>query len=144
MIKNNTAKRMIYAVLAFIGMASCSPKTVYVTAENTSARSDTLMQTRTERDSRTEKDSVLVYVKGDTVYVRETRWRTVTNLTADTVYVASHDTVEVTKPYPVERTVYAERSRRWWEWALMAIGLAALALRAKKLCRFIREAWAQI
>ena len=135
---------IISAAIAMCLMAACSPKTVYVPVENATARTDTVMQTRLMKDSRVEKDSVLVLVRGDTVYIRETRRLTTETHTTDTVYYATHDTVEVSKPYPVEHTVEVERSRPWWEWVLITAGLAATAIWSKKLYGFVRDALKQI
>ena len=71
-------------------------------------RRDSVMQVVERRDSIHVRDSVAVYVAGDTIH--HDRWRTIYKETArrDTIYKESRDTVAV--PYPVEtRSTLAKR-----------------------------------
>lgn len=68
-------------------------------------------------------DSVYVenteYVKGDTVYRYKTKY--VEKVRTDTVYSYIEKPVETIKE--VKTTEYVERERRWWEKALMGMGV---------------------
>lgn len=116
----------MFLLCVLMGLTGCT-RTVYVPAENNSVRVDTLMQTRWLTDYRVEKDSVFVLVKGDSVIVKDTKWRTREVEKHDTVYVAGHDTVSVREPYPVEKIVEVERKRGWWETLLLWLGGLAIA-----------------
>lgn len=116
----------MFLLCVLMGLTGCT-RTVYVPAENNSVRVDTLMQTRWLTDYRVEKDSVFVLVKGDSVIVKDTKWRTREVEKHDTVYVARHDTVSVREPYPVEKIVEVEKPLAWWQRSLMWLGGGLLA-----------------
>lgn len=116
----------IFLLISLCIMTGCT-KTVYLPVETHSVSNDSLIQTRWLTDCRVEKDSVFVLVKGDTVLVRDTKWRTRDVEKHDTVYVARHDTVRVKEPYPVEKIVEVERKRGWWETLLLWAGGLAIA-----------------
>lgn len=83
----------------WVVMALCSCSGVkYVTVEQ--VRRDSIYLTRVERDSIHVLDSVMVTVRGDTVW--RDRWRVEyrDRLLTDTTYIDRCDTVQV--PYPVE------------------------------------------
>lgn len=109
----NPVTLMRAAVLAlmvclFIALlcAGCSPRVV----ETVVVRTDTLIQTKVEKDSVVHRDSVFVHEwqKGDTVYMEKVKWmeRWRDRLLTDTLYISKTDTVavkdvvvkEVTKP----------------------------------------------
>lgn len=108
-------------------LASSCTKTVYLPAESHSVSNDTLIQTRWLTDYRTEKDSVFVLVKGDSVIVKDTKWRTREVEKHDTVYLARHDTLRVKEPYPVEKRVEVAKPLTWWQKSLIWLGIASLA-----------------
>lgn len=124
-------KKILYLFIFFVViiLASGCTRTVYLPAESRAVSNDTLIQTRWLTDYRVEKDSVFVLVKGDSVIVKDTKWRTRDVEKHDTVYLARHDTVRVKEPYPVEKRVEVPRKRAWWETALMwAGGMAIIGL----------------
>ena len=92
-------------ILFISAICSCS-RVQYVPLET--VRRDSVMQVVERRDSIHVRDSVAVYVAGDTIH--HDRWRTIYKETArrDTIYKESRDTVAV--PYPVEtRSTLAKR-----------------------------------
>lgn len=92
-------------ILIISAICSCS-RVQYVPLET--VRRDSVMQVVERRDSIHVRDSVAVYVAGDTVH--HDRWRTIYKETVrrDTIYKESRDTVAV--PYPVEtRPTLAKR-----------------------------------
>lgn len=113
----------LFLLVCLCAMCGCT-KTVYLPSESRSVSNDTLIQTRWLTDYRVEKDSVFVLVKGDSVLIKDTKWRTREVEKRDTVYLAKRDTVTIREPYPVEKTVEVERKRGWWETLLWAGGIA--------------------
>ena len=83
---------------------------------------DTLIQTKVERDSIYAHDSIYVRDRGDTVWIERwhTRWRE--RLLADTVYVAKCDTLTRTETI----TKYREKELSWWQKARLWIGNVVL------------------
>ncbi len=113
-------------VLAALVLAGCA-RTVYVPVENTSHTTDTVRLVNLRTDSVVQRDSVAVYVNGDTV--RITRWRDRFRYRdrTDTVYKAATDSVKVSVPYPVERKL-TKWERTKLDWGGKALGLIAAAL----------------
>ena len=108
---------MIITMIAFIvllclvlSMISCTT-TKYVEVPVT--HTDTLIQTKVQRDSIWKHDSIYLHewMKGDTVYIEKTRWLTdyKERLRIDTVYKSRIDTI--TKTIPVAKT----DSLTWWQ-----------------------------
>lgn len=111
----------LFLLVCLCAICGCT-RTVYLPVETHSVSNDTLIQTRWLTDYRVERDSVFVLVKGDTVLIRDTKWRTRDIEKHDTVYVAKRDTVSIREPYPVEKIVEVERKRGWWETLLLWAG----------------------
>ncbi len=100
---------LLLLVVGCAALASCS-RVQYVPVET--VRRDSVVQVIERRDSIHVRDSVAVWVKGDTVH--HDRWRTVYKEVArrDTVYKETRDTVQV--PYPVERAAtWWDKASRW-------------------------------
>lgn len=89
-------------------------------------RTDTLYQSKVEKDSVWLHDSIHVKERGDTVWVE--RWHTRNHATEshDTVYKATHDTIPL--PYPVEKVVEKEKALTWWQRVRLTLGDIALIL----------------
>ena len=87
---------------------------------------DTLIQTKVQKDSIYVHDSVTVSQKGDTVWVD--RWHTkwVNHLEHDTTYVSKTDTVPV--PYHLETIKEVEKPLSWWQKTLMWLGVVMIAV----------------
>lgn len=113
-------------ILAAILTAGCT-RTVYVPVENTVRSTDTVRLVNLRVDSVVQRDSVAVYVSGDTV--RITRWRDRFRYRdrTDTVYKAATDSVKVAVPYPVERKL-TKWERTKLEWGGKAMGLIVAAV----------------
>lgn len=108
---------MILTMIAFIvllclvlSIVGCTT-TKYVEVPVT--HTDTLIQTKVQRDSIWKHDSIYLHewMKGDTVYIEKTRWLTgyKERLRIDTVYKSRIDTI--TKTIAVAKT----DSLTWWQ-----------------------------
>lgn len=118
-------KYLAVTILLVIALCCCTRK-IYVPAESKAIRSDTVNLFRTEREYIHDTDTLMLYMRGDTVFRDNIKWRTRTATVHDSVYVAVHDTLHVKEPYPVEKIVEVERKRAWWETALIAVGSVSL------------------
>lgn len=108
-------------VIAVICVLACGcSRAVYVPMESVSYRTDTLRVINSRVDSVVMRDSVAVYVKGDTVRITQYRDRFRWRDRVDTVYKARVDTARVEVPVTVEK----ELSR--WEKIKMDFGGLAL------------------
>lgn len=115
------------AMLLFLLLGSCTRK-VYVPVENDVYRTDTLYQTQLRVDSIMLRDSVAVYVSGDTVRITRYRDRYRDRLRVDTVYRSLIDSVRVEVPVQVEK----ELTR--WQKARMSLGDIALGVLIVGIC----------
>jgi hypothetical protein len=108
---------MILTMIAFIvllclvlSVVSCTT-TKYIEVPVT--HTDTLIQTKVQRDSIWKHDSIYLHewMKGDTVYIEKTRWLTgyKERLRIDTVYKSRTDTI--TKTITVAKTDFLT----WWQ-----------------------------
>lgn len=88
-------------------------------------KTDTLIQTKLQKDSIYMHDSVTVSQKGDTVWVDRWHIKCVNHLEHDTTYISKRDSVPV--PYPV--TEYVEKELSWWQKTrLIVINLMLISL----------------
>jgi hypothetical protein len=109
---------------ALITLCSSCTTTKYVPVIE--HHTDTLIQTKVQKDSVFMHDSVEVRIAGDTILIEKwhtqyrDRWRT------DTIYQSKTDSIPT--PYPVEviKEVPAELS--WWQRLKMKVGGAAIIL----------------
>lgn len=83
---------------------------------------DTLIQTKVQKDSIWLHDSIHVTEKGDTVRIEKWHTKYIEKQVHDTTYVSKTDTVP--QPYPVIKEV--ERKRTTMDWVLMITGLIAI------------------
>lgn len=124
----NPVTMMRAAVLAlmvclFIALlcAGCSPRVV----ETVVVRTDTLVQTKLEKDSVVHRDSVYVHEwqKGDTVYMEKVKWMTrwENHLKHDTLYISKTDTVAV-KDVVVKEVA---KPMGWCAKTFMIVGIVA-------------------
>lgn len=127
--------------LAFAALllASCA-RTVYVPAEASKARADTLRITVAKADSVYLRDSVAVVQRGDTVYHTVWRDRYRWRLRTDTVYKSATDTVRASVPYPVERKLTRwERAKQDYGGTAMAVAAAAVCFAVAWMAKRMRE-----
>lgn len=114
----------LLGIIAAIALTACTRK-VYVPTETVRTEYKDRVVEAVRVDTVAMRDSVAVYVNGDTVRITEyrDRWRTRIIERHDTVNVAKVDSVavpvEVPKPYPVERKL-----TRWERTKMDAGGIA--------------------
>lgn len=110
-------------VMLALSMCSCTTTQYVPVIER---KTDTLIQTRLQRDSIYLKDSTHVSEKqnGDTLVIERDRWHTkyVEKQVRDTTYISKTDTVPA--PYPVIKEVPRQRSTT--EKALAGLGMLTL------------------
>ena len=110
-------------VMLALSMCSCTTTQYVPVIEH---KTDTLIQTRLQRDSIYLKDSTHVSEKqnGDTLVIERDRWHTkyVEKQVRDTTYISKTDTVPA--PYPVIKEVPRQRSTT--EKALAGLGMLTL------------------
>jgi hypothetical protein len=116
---------ILFALLSLL--CSCS-SVKYVPVE--SVRTDTVYQSKIQRDSVHVHDSVFVkeWQKGDTVFRDRDRWHTkyVEREVHDTLYQSRVDSIAV--PYPVEKEL------SWWAKKKIEFGELAMLIMAGLLC----------
>lgn len=101
-------------VAAIVGLLLCAlltgcTTTEYVTVEK--VRTDTVVQTKVQRDSVIMKDSIHVTERGETIQIDRWHTRYLVKERFDTLYRATHDTIP--QPYPVIKEVPADLT--WWQ-----------------------------
>lgn len=137
---------LIFVLSLLIGavitaLCSCTRK-VYVPTETVRTEYKDRVVENLRVDTAIMRDSVAVYVNGDTVRITKyrDRWRTRIIERHDTVNVAKVDSVavpvEVPKPYPVERKL-----TRWERTKMDAGGIAIGILGVAALCGLAWLAW---
>ena len=123
-------KRLLLLIAAVAMLTGCK-HTEYVTIDR--LRTDTLYQTKVERDSIVWRDSIFVreFAKGETIHVETTRWLTRyrDRLRTDTVYRSKVDSVmkEVVREVPAQLTRW-QRFRVNFGTAAMLIALLTFCI----------------
>ena len=107
--------KWLYTLLLSLLAFSCTT-TEYVPVETT--KTDSIYISRFELDSIYVHDSVYVCDKGDTVYVKETKYVYKERVHTDTIYMEKVDSIRI--PYPVERKLGK------WEETYLAVGRITL------------------
>lgn len=115
---------LILITLAIVANLSSCKSVEYVTVPE--YHTDTLYQSKVEKDSVWLHDSIHVKERGDTVWVE--RWHTKIHETElhDTIYQATHDTIAA--PYPVEKIVEVEKPLTWWQHTKMGAGVVFILI----------------
>lgn len=117
----------IIIAMVFV-LSGCKTRTVVMTVPE--VRTDTLIITKSQRDSIWLHDSIHVSEKteNDTVFLEVKKWHTkyIETRTRDTIYIATHDTIP--QPYPVEVIKEVERDLSWWQKTKMWVGGIAMLL----------------
>ena len=128
---NRTSAAIILAIV--ILLSGCAQKREVIVRE--SGRADTLRITVAKRDSVFIHDSTATDTRrdGDTIRIRETRWRTkyIERTRTDTVYQAKRDTVTLIH----ESVTEVEKQPTAWQRVLMAVGAVALCIVAMLVIR---------
>ena len=127
-----TVATIIAAVTLVLALAlcGCTTTTKYVPVERVTHHTDTVRELAVRIDSVMTRDSVAVYMSGDTVYLTKWRDRFRYSERIDTVYRSVADSVRVPQPYPVERklTAWEQVKQDAGGWALAAVGILAVAV----------------
>lgn len=106
-------RQAIVLLLATFILAACA-SVRYVPVET--VHSDTLIQKMAKLDSIYVRDSIYVYVKGDTVTKYVEKWRYKYRTQYDTLYIAKRDTVTVTV------TEIQEKPIKWYNQGFIWVG----------------------
>ena len=122
-------KNRVYLLLMLsIILCGCKTRTVVMTVPE--IRSDTVIISKSQRDSIWLHDSIHVSEShhGDTVWLEVSKWHTkyVEKVVHDTTYISTHDTIPM--PYPVEVIKEVEKELNWRERIQMAFGEFAMWL----------------
>lgn len=141
----------IFMILVAIMLASCVGARYASTYEGSrdstrvsTHHMDSIFARMTQRDSIYVHDSIYVREKGDTVYqyVEKLRYKYVNSVDTlykyrtllDTVYIERCDSIRVEKP------VYIEKPRRWYEKGLMLVGsMCCIALILWTLIMYLKR-----
>lgn len=123
---------LIAAMVVCLLLSSCSTVKYVPVVEH---KTDTMIQTKVQRDSVWLHDSIHVTERGDTVRIE--RWHTkyIESVRHDTTYISKTDTVP--QPYPVEKLVEkplskTQRTLMYLGIASLLAGIVAVAWRLKK------------
>ncbi len=114
--------RVLTFVLILFVLASCKT-TQYVPVETTTTKNDTVVKTRIDTVKETDKE--FVFVKGDTVFIKQTLWHETIREVHDTVYKFIDK--EVPKPYK-ETETNEVNVLYWWQKLLMFSGVATILI----------------
>lgn len=126
-MENNTKSTKIvaaWAIIAISAILACLSEgctTIrYVPFETT--RTDSVYVSKVMRDTVREKDSISVFVKGDTVRLERFRTKYIIKERFDTIRKTDSIPVPFPQPYEVEKRL------TWWQKLRMDVGLIAIAL----------------
>lgn len=81
------------------GFGSCT-RTVYLPVEKKSVERDTFLRTAKVLERETDRDTVMIEIRGDTVREVQTRWRWRASLRHDTIVEVRRDTVRIRETLP--------------------------------------------
>lgn len=127
---------LIGIIITILMLTFCSCKSVeYVPVIE--HKTDTVIQTKVQKDSIWLHDSIHVTEKGDTIRIEKWHTKYVEKQVHDTLYQSKIDSVPA--PYPV--TEYVEKKLTTWQVVLMVIGtltlIGIIVFVAMKLKRFL-------
>lgn len=112
---------VLLCILAFFAaLAGCKSKTVFVPVETVK----TEYNERHTRDSVYLHDSIMVKMKGDTVWMEKYKYLYRDKLIRDSVYIT--DSIAV--PYPVKGDTQYINRLYWWQYLLMVLGAVCLGV----------------
>ena len=116
---------IIYIVAILLGLLICALFSSCTTTQYIPViehHTDTLIQTKVQKDSIWLHDSIMVSEKGDTVKIEKWHTKYIEKQVHDTTYVAKHDSIPV--PYEVIKQVPRQRSTL--DWVFTIAGLIAI------------------
>lgn len=114
--------RVLTFVLILFVLASCKT-TQYVPVETTTTKNDTVVKTRIDTVKETDKE--FVFVKGDTVFIKQTLFNETIREVHDTV--VKEVAKKMPKPYKVTETKEVN-VLYWWQKLLMYSGVATILI----------------
>ena len=118
---------MVICFVIMLGLcAMCSSCTTTQYIPVIEHHTDTLIQTKVQKDSIYVHDSTIVE-KGDSI-IKIEHWHTkyVDREVHDTTYVSKTDTIPA--PYPVETIKEVDKPLAWWQKTLMWLGVAMIGI----------------
>ena len=124
-IKVGCLQGAAFIVLIIMGLLLCAMLSGCTTTQYIPViehKTDTLIQTKVQKDSVWLHDSIHVTEKGDTVKIEKWHTKYVEKQVHDTTYVAKHDSIPV--PYEVIKEV--PRKRSTLEWVLSIVGFLSI------------------
>lgn len=110
---------------------SCKSQTVYIPVETVR----TEYNEKLLRDSIYLRDSVLIRMKGDTVWLEKYRYFYKDKLLRDSIFVT--DSIQV--PYPVKGDTEYVNRLHWWQQLLMLFGAVGIGMIAYRIYSFTRR-----
>ncbi len=116
---------IIYIIALAAGILICSLFTSCKNIEYVPViehKTDTLIQTKVQKDSVWLHDSIHVTEKGDTIRIEKWHTKYIEKQVNDTTYISKTDTIP--QPYPVIKEV--PRKRTTTDWVLMITGMLAI------------------
>ena len=114
---------MVICFVIMLGLcAMCSSCTTTKYVPVIEHHTDTLIQTKVQKDSIYVHDSVTVSQKGDTVRIEKWHTKYVSKEVHDTTYISKTDSVPV--PYEVVKEVHRKRSTV--DWVLTIMGMLSI------------------
>ena len=141
--------RTFTAVATALTLATGCSRRIYVPVENTATRTDTVKITERTAEASVVHDSIILDMRGDTVYKEVWRVRDRQRTLAGDRSRITHDTVVIQKPVAVERgsVTTAERKpsllRRIGKAAADIILFAAIAVGIITAARIVRRLTSQ-
>ena len=124
-IKVGCLQGAAFIVLIIMGLLLCAMLSGCTTTQYVPViehKTDTLIQTKVQKDSIWLHDSIKVTEKGDTVRIEKWHTKYVEKQVHDTTYISKTDTVP--QPYPVIKEV--PRKRSTMEWVLSIVGFLSI------------------
>jgi len=119
--KNIVFYLVAYATILVWLLTGCTT-TKYVTVPE--YHTDTLIQTKLQKDSVWLHDSTYIHDNGDTVLVEKWHTKYKEKLVHDTTYISKTDTIP--KPYPVPE--YIDKPLTWWQKLRLNLGNIMMAI----------------
>ena len=116
---------IIYIVAILLGLLICALFSSCTTTQYIPViehHTDTLIQTKVQKDSVWLHDSIMVSEKGDTIRIEKWHTKYIEKQVHDTTYVAKHDSIPV--PYEVIKEV--PRKRSTMDWVLSIVGFLSI------------------
>lgn len=102
-------------------------------------RVNTVYKDRLIRDSIFHRDSIIIYMKGDTVF--KTKWRDIYKEVVRRDTINTTDTIKISIPYPVEKKLNKWQKLKvdWGGWAIILMFSILIIPSLPKIIRWLRR-----